>query len=39
VANDCGLDKKKLAAVLADHNINTQPEKMVKIILIFNKRK
>ncbi len=39
MANDCGLDKKRLAAVLADLNINTEPEKMVKIILIFNKRK
>ncbi|CAF1679310.1 unnamed protein product, partial [Adineta ricciae] len=28
VANDCGLDKKKLASVLADLNINTEPQKM-----------
>ncbi len=30
VANDCGLDKKKLATVLADLNISTEPQKMVK---------
>ena len=30
VANDCGLDKKKLANVLADLNISTEPQKMVK---------
>ncbi len=35
VANDCGLDKKKLAAVLADLNINTEPQKMVKLNLYF----
>ncbi|CAF1266881.1 unnamed protein product [Adineta steineri] len=28
VANDCGLDKKKLASVLAVLNINTEPQKM-----------
>ncbi|CAF3403872.1 unnamed protein product [Rotaria sp. Silwood1] len=28
VANDCGLDKKKLATVLADLNISTEPLKM-----------
>lgn len=31
VANDCGLDKKRLASVLADLNINTEPQKMVKV--------
>jgi hypothetical protein len=31
VANDCGLDKKKLATVLADLNISTEPQKMVNI--------
>jgi hypothetical protein len=35
VANDCGLDKKKLASVLADLNINTEPQKMVKFNLFF----
>ncbi|CAF5020767.1 unnamed protein product, partial [Rotaria magnacalcarata] len=29
VANDCGLDKKKLATVLADLNISTEPLKMI----------
>jgi len=29
VANDCGLDKKRLATVLADLNINTEPQKMI----------
>ena len=31
VANDCGLDKKKLATVLADLNISTEPQKMVNL--------
>lgn len=30
VANDCGLDKRKLAEVLARLNISTEPQKMVK---------
>ena len=30
VANDCGLDKKRLATVLAGLNINTEPHKLVK---------
>lgn len=29
VANDCGLDKKRLASVLAGLNINTEPHKIV----------
>ncbi|CAF0899274.1 unnamed protein product [Didymodactylos carnosus] len=29
VANDCGLDKKKLAEVLSELNINTEPQKMI----------
>jgi hypothetical protein len=32
VANDCGLDKKKLATVLADLNINTEPQKIVNFL-------
>ncbi|CAF4219272.1 unnamed protein product [Rotaria socialis] len=31
VANDCGLDKKKLASVLADLNINTEQKKMINL--------
>jgi hypothetical protein len=38
VANDCGLDKKKLAAVLADLNINTEPQKMVKIRFLSHRK-
>lgn len=34
VANDCGLDRKRLADVLADLNINTEPQKLVTYILI-----
>jgi hypothetical protein len=30
VANDCGLDRIGMARVLADLNINTEPQKMVK---------
>jgi len=37
VANDCGLDKKKLASVLADLNINTEPQKMVQKFLSIRK--
>jgi hypothetical protein len=29
VANDCGLDKKRLATVLADLNITTESQKLV----------
>ncbi len=35
VANDCGLDKKKLADALANLNISTEPHKMVNLSRIF----
>jgi hypothetical protein len=36
VANDCGLDKKRLATVLAGLNINTESQKIVRLDIIFH---